>query len=330
MSSQETAKGLRGKEREPKRIVGRLYFFRHDKPVYSEDVAGLMNGYGYKATAYSSAQFEQQKMPEQLASPFHPSAERLDTFAARGRSVPLAEEKDGMERLRFEGTIVPAEKRENLPHLEEVLKEENVVPLIFVGSRTRHGLTAEAVVGELRGDGIDIPDKNIAVTDMLVELNRHWMEVFEASKELGYAQPWRAVLDPTPEHAQKLGEKGIETIDGITERTRHYLAVLDRLFRMKSAKDPSLSEKIPAVVNFASDLNQIALLRVLGVEAVHGKPLIEFRPTPGSYIEIEIHADDTATLFYQPVDASTREELAVVQGFHKEIEHAAPREDSGE
>lgn len=307
------------KEKEPGRVVGRCYFFRHDKPIYSEELAELMGEYGYESSKYSSAKFESQNIPTELNPTFHPSSAQLEKFSSRGRSIPFEEKKGDEDRVRFEGTIQSPDERRNLSHLADILKQENVVPLIFVGSRTRHGLTAEAVVEALADKGVQIDKKNITVTDMLTAMNKHWVHIFEASQELGLENPWQPIVAPEPKDIEKLKEKNIESMDEIADRTRHYLAVLDRMFNIKVAKDPSLKEKSPAVVNFTSDFNQIALLQALGLNEVQGKPVLDFRPAVGSYVEVEVFADDTAKVYYQPAIASAREELGIVTNFHEKL-----------
>lgn len=311
-------RAVESKEKEPKRVVGRCYFFRHDKPVYSEELAKLMAGYGYESGTHSSALFGNQEAVDQLAPPFHPSPEQLNKFRARGRTTPFENSVEN-ERVKYEGTIQPPEERKNLAHLVEVLKKDDVIPLVFVGPRTRHGFTAETVTNALAEEGIEIDPKNVTVTDMLTALNKHWVYVLEASKELGLENPWDPILAPQTEHSAKLHEKGLESRDEIVERTRHYLAVLNRMFNMKIAKDPSLKEKSPAAISFTSDFNQMALLEALGVMEIDGVPLSAFKLGVGSYVEVEVLADDTANVYFQPVDASVSKHLATIRDFHTKI-----------
>ena len=94
-ASAERIQHQESKEKEPGRVVGRCYFFRHDKPIYSKELAELMNEYGYGSSEYSSAKFESQNIPTELNQTFHSSSAQLEKFVSRGRSIPFEEKKGG-------------------------------------------------------------------------------------------------------------------------------------------------------------------------------------------------------------------------------------------
>lgn len=308
---------IESKEKEPE-ILRRYYFFRHDKPVYSEDLAHLMEQSGYSPTEYSSAKFEEKQTVSKSDAKYHPTAKQMGKFLRRDSVQGFEQKKNIGERARFEGVVERPSERKNIKSIAGILKQEKISPLVFVGPRTRHGFSGEALVESLKEEGVSVNEKNITVADKLTDINKHWIKIFDLAKELNLKNPWQLLLDSSYE--EKLKEKGIETFEEISERIKNFLAVLEREYENEKSEKSIFNKGSSVSINITSDFDQLALLKALGIEQIKEKPIMDFRPGLGSYIEIEVLANDTANIYYQSSDEEAPELLATVDNFHRKIE----------
>ena len=307
-------------EREPRDISARYYFFRHDTPLYGKEMAAVMEGFGFPTNLYSSARFGEQKIPT-FNEPYHPTTEQLAKFAKRGRSEVFPGEG---HRSIYEAVTVPPEERKTFSRLLDVLKREDTTPFIFTGPRTRHGTTAEAVANDLKQSGIEFDEKNVAVTDMLTDINKHWVYLYQVSRELKLDIPWESFENPElrTEHreaAARLGLGNIENTEDATARIKHYLVVLERLFKKRVAHEKDFSAKTPAAINFTSDFTLIAVLRAVGIKEVSGIPVTRFKPEIGSYIGVEVNTDNTADVYYHSPSEQQARHITRVSGYREKI-----------
>ncbi|MBU1036809.1 hypothetical protein KKF32_02085 [Patescibacteria group bacterium] len=305
------------KEKEPNKVAARYYFFRHDEPVYSDEVAKLMNSHGYEVEHYSGAEFiADQEVPEEQEG-FHPSEKQLKKFKGRRRSETFEPRYEIEDRAKFEAVIKEPSSRENLQPLVGILEDKNVVPFIITGPRTRHGFSAQSINKSLKDQGIEIDQKSVIVTDMLTDMNKHWIYLTEIAEEKGLKNPWDAIRNPA--YKQALEEKNIETMVDIEERIKHFLQVLDRLFKKHKTNDPLLSEKFPAVISVTSDYSQLTLLKALGIKEINGEPILKFKPDVGSYVEVELMENGTAKIYYQARDQQNPQLVGEVDDFYGKI-----------
>lgn len=313
------------KEKEPEEVVGRYYFFRHNKPVYSTDLEKMVTEHGYAPEKYAPAKYEEKdKISKKSDKKHHPNEKQLGKMFRRSvsekhnrGSQAFDLKTDTEDRMEFEGGVQELKERKNLESLAKILKQEKVAPFIFIGPRTRHGFSAESIKESLKGQDVNTDKIPVAITDMLSDLNKHWIYILEAAKEEGVENPWELILNP--KYQEKLKEKGIETMKEISERTKQYLGSLEKMFKAKKDSDLSLEEKSPVFMNITSDFNQFALLKSLGIEKIQEKPISDFRPAIGSSIEIEVLANDTANIYYQLPEQDNPELLATVEDFHEKI-----------
>jgi hypothetical protein len=305
------------KEKESKRIAARYYFFRHDKPIYSDELADLMSSHGYQTSEYSGAEFVNNQEIPQADEPFHPSDKQLKKFAGRGRSETQESIYNLADRVKFEGITREPDSRENLKLLPDILGDENAVPFIITGPRTRHGFTAQNINKNLKDQGVEIDPQNVIVTDLLTDLNKHWICLTEIAEELGLKSPWE--VERNPKYEGQLAARGVESMKDIQARVKHYLQVLERLFRKQKTTQPALADKHPVVIGISSDFAQRALLKTLGLEEVNGQPVLEFQSGVGSYVEVEVLEDGKANVYYQDQEHSEPQLLTSVENFHQII-----------